>query len=411
MKKYALIGEKLSHSFSKEIHERLGGYSYGLWEIQRDELADFFIRRDFCGINVTIPYKQAVIPFLDGISEEAERIGAVNTVINKDGRLFGYNTDFFGLKRLIERSGVEIQGKTALILGSGGTSKTALYTLERLGAKEVFRVSRGGEQGCISYEEALKKTGAEIIINATPRGMYPRFSDEPFDISGYSALSGVFDAVYNPLRTNLVLSAKERGIKSSGGLYMLVAQAARACSLFTGESVTEDKTEEVFKDLEREKENIVLTGMPGCGKSTVGRILAKKLKRPFFDTDGEIEKERGKKPGDIIKERGEEAFRDIESGVIERLSGQSGVVISTGGGAVLREKNMRALSRNGRIVFLDRPLPALAVSESRPLSQTKDALFKLYEKRIDIYRKTAQHILSGNFSPDAAAEKIAEMIK
>lgn len=411
MKEFGCIGEKLSHSFSKDIHARLAPYSYELCEVPRDKLAEFFEKRDFRGINVTIPYKQDVLPYLDAVSDEAKAIGAVNTIINDGGRLSGYNTDFFGLCALIKRAGVEIAGKSVLILGSGGTSKTAAAVASALGAKSIDRVSRTSRDGCISYEDAAARKGTQVIINTTPCGMYPRVSNAPVDVSLFPALEGVIDAVYNPLRTDLVLNARARGIKAENGLYMLVAQAARTCSLFTGKEVPESKTEKVFRELISLKENVVLTGMPGCGKSTVGRALAKELKRPFYDTDDLIEKETGRAPGDIIRERGEAAFRDIESEIIGKLSGEQGAVIATGGGAVLRDTNVRALKRNGRIIFIDKPLELLVTGESRPLSSDADALKKRYDERIEIYRSTADKTLSGALNVAGSVGAVKEMLK
>ncbi|MBQ7624768.1 MAG: shikimate dehydrogenase [Clostridia bacterium] len=411
MKEFGCIGEKLSHSFSKDIHARLAPYSYELCEVPRDKLAEFFEKRDFRGINVTIPYKQDVLPYLDAVSDEAKAIGAVNTIINGGGRLSGYNTDFFGLCALIKRAGVEIAGKSVLILGSGGTSKTAAAVASALGAKSIDRVSRTSRDGCISYEDAADKKDTQVIINTTPCGMYPRVSNAPVDVSLFPALEGVIDAVYNPLRTDLVLNARARGIKAENGLYMLVAQAARACSLFTGKEVPESKTEKVFRELISLKENVVLTGMPGCGKSTVGRALAKELKRLFYDTDDLIEKETGRAPGDIIRERGEAAFRDIESEIIGKLSGEQGAVIATGGGAVLRDTNVRALKRNGRIIFIDKPLELLVTGESRPLSSDADALKKRYDERIEIYRSTADKTLSGALNVAGSVGAVKEMLK
>ncbi len=411
MKEFGCIGEKLSHSFSKEIHARLAPYSYELCEVPREKLAEFFAKRDFYGINVTIPYKQDVIPFLDEISDEARAIGAVNTIVNRGGRLSGYNTDHYGMTALIRRAGIEVKNKNALVLGSGGTSKTAVAVLSDLGAKRVLRVSRTGREDCVTYEYAQKLKDTQIIVNTTPCGMFPNPSGTPVDIDLYPEICGVTDAVYNPLKTNLVLDAREKGIPASGGLFMLVAQAAKACELFTGQSVPDSRTENVFREICGQKENIVLTGMPGCGKSTVGRILSERTGKTFFDTDALFEESTGEKAGDYIRAHGEESFRDKESEVISGLSSVQGAVIATGGGAVLRRQNVRALKRNGRVVFINRPVELLKVDKSRPLSETRELLKKRYDERYGIYKNSADFEITGDKTPEETAAEILEMMK
>ncbi len=333
---YGCIGERLSHSFSKIIHNKLADYTYELKEIPREALSDFMLKKDFKAINVTIPYKQDVIPFLDEISDTAKRIGAVNTIVNKNGRLCGFNTDFYGLKELINHNGIEIKNKKVLILGSGGTSKTANAVAEYLGAKEVLSVSRQGGERLITYREAYEKhTDAEVIINTTPCGMYPNIGDTPLEIDEFFKLEGIVDAVYNPLSSAIVTKAKEKGIKAVGGLYMLIAQGVFAAELFLDKKFPTSEIKRIYTEIKNEKQNIVLVGMPGCGKSTVGKVLAKQLNKAFADSDEEIVKKEGVSVPEIFSLKGEKGFRVVESQAIKELSARQGMVIATGGGAVL----------------------------------------------------------------------------
>ena len=406
MKRYGCIGQKLTHSFSKEIHARLADYPYDLIELQEDEIQPFLEKRAFAAINVTIPYKQTVIPYLDAISDIAERIGAVNTIVNKDGRLFGYNTDYYGMKALIERIGISLQGKKVLILGTGGTAKTARVVATDLGAGEIWTVSRRKTDDHILYEEAIHRhADAEVIINTTPSGMYPDLDSTPIDIGCFPRLEGVVDAVYNPLCTNLVLDARARGIRAEGGLYMLVVQAASAVEKFLDTTLSQDAVEEVFTSILASKENVVLIGMPGCGKSTVGRLLHIDG-YTWIDTDAEIEKRCGCRIREMIASRGERYFRDVESQVIDTAASQTGLIISTGGGAVLRDKNLRALRRNGKLFFIDTPLSRLCATEDRPLSDTNEKLADLYNQRIEIYKAAADVTVPYAETPQAAADYI-----
>ena len=389
MKKYGCIGKKLTHSFSKEIHARLADYEYELIELTEEEIAPFFEKKAFAAINVTIPYKQTVIPYLHWVSPIAGRIGAVNTIVNKEGQLYGYNTDYYGMKALIERLGIDVSGKKVLVLGTGGTSKTARVVAKDLGASKVLTVSRRKTGEYITYEEAiLNHADAEVIINTTPSGMYPDCGSKPIDITPFTQLEGVVDAVYNPLRTNLVLDAKERGIKAECGLYMLVMQAVVAVEKFLDTSIPKEQADRVFADIFAAKENIVLTGMPGSGKSTVGNLLHVDGFE-VIDTDAEVEKRCGCSIRELIQEKGETYFRDLETEVIRDVSSQSCRIISTGGGSILREENVRLLSQNGKLFFLDADLNRLQATASRPLSDTLEKLQKLYAERIDIYRSTA----------------------
>ena len=406
MKKYGCIGKKLTHSFSKEIHAKLADYEYELIELTEEEIAPFFEEKAFAAINVTIPYKQTVIPYLDWVSPIASRIGAVNTIVNKEGQLYGYNTDYYGMKALIERIGIDVSGKKVLVLGTGGTSKTARVVAKDLGASKVLTVSRRKTEEYITYEEAvLNHADAEVIINTTPSGMYPDCGSKPIDITPFTQLEGVVDAVYNPLRTNLVLDAKERGIKAECGLYMLVMQAVVAVEKFLDTSIPKEQADRVFADIFASKENIVLTGMPGSGKSTVGNLLHVDGFE-FIDIDAEVEKRCGCSIKEMIQEKGETYFRDLETEVIRDVSSQSCRIISTGGGAILREENVRLLSQNGKLFFLDADLNRLQATASRPLSDTPEKLQKLYEERIGIYRGTAHVIVPDLGSAEAEASYI-----
>ena len=406
-KKYGCIGEVLKHSFSREIHAALGEYEYRLIELKRDELGSFAEKGDFTGINVTIPYKELIIPYLYEIDAHAAAIGAVNTVVNREGRLYGYNTDFYGMSKLIEHAGVTVGGKKVAILGTGGTSKTALAVVSALGAREVVRVSRDGKEGAITYDELYSKhQDTEVIINTTPVGMYPNISSSPVSLDFFPALSGVIDAVYNPLRTELILSARERGIPSEGGLYMLVAQGVRASEIFLDTAYPEGTLEVIYRKMLSKKENIALIGMPASGKSTVGAIIADELGRDVLDSDTEIVKKCCKQIPDIFKESGEAHFRELESDVIASLSAMTSLIIATGGGAVLKKENIRNLKKNSRIYFIDRPLSALIPTEDRPLSSTREAIESRYRERYGIYLDSADVRIDA----DADAESVAEMI-
>lgn len=407
---FGCIGEKLGHSFSKDIHPQFGRYDYELCEIAPEELAAFMTRREFTGINVTIPYKQAVIPFLDDISEIARDIGAVNTVVNKGGKLYGDNTDFGGMQALLLKNGITLTDKTVLILGTGGTSLTARAVAKAGGAKTVLRVSRrkdGGAEDVISYEDAYAAhTDAEIIINTTPCGMFPNGDGMPIHLAAFPALCGVADAVYNPLSTRLVLAAKERGIPAAGGLYMLVKQAALACERFTDAPIEEAVIERVYRNLLSARQNLVLIGMPGCGKTTVGRELAKQLGRPLIDTDEVIVQRTGTAIPTLFAECGESGFRDIESAVIRDIAAQNGQIIATGGGAILRKENRTALKANGFVVFLDRPLSAIQPTDDRPLSRDRAALEQRYRERYPLYREAADVALNAGGTVETVTERV-----
>lgn len=377
---FALLGEKLGHSFSPQIHRALVGCDYQLLPTPPEAVADLFRRRDFRGLNVTIPYKQTVMPLCDEIDPRAAAIGAVNTVVNRGGRLTGYNTDIDGLIYLARRTGVDMAGKKVVILGSGGTGRTARAAAGELGAAEIVTVSRGGED---NYETLSRHADAQVLLNTTPVGMYPNCGVSPVSLDAFPHLEGVLDVVYNPLRTALLLEARERGLPCSCGLPMLVAQAWRAEELFTGSAIPAETVEAVLAGLTAQLENVVLIGMPGCGKSTVGRALARRQGKAFLDLDRLIEERAGKSIPAIFAQEGEEAFRTLESWAVREAGARTGCVISTGGGVVTRAENCAPLRQNGVIIHLTRPLDRLPTA-GRPVSQSTD-LQTLWERRRGLY--------------------------
>lgn len=405
--KYGLIGEHLKHSYSCEIHAQIADYEYELHEIPPSGLGGFLKKREFNAINVTIPYKQDVIPYLDEISDTAKRIGAVNTIVNRNGRLYGDNTDFAGMLALAKHIGVDMKGRKVLILGTGGASKTGHALAEYMGAQSVYYVSRSGKDGSISYEQAVTEhSDAQIIINATPVGMFPKQDGRPIDISAFPKLEGVIDAIYNPLRTNLILDAQERGIPAEGGLYMLSAQAVHASAVFRDIPLDESLVDKAFKSVKNDKQSIVLIGMPSSGKTTVGRILSEKCGKQLADTDEYIVRRIGMPISDFFAKHGEAEFRKIEKETVAELSATGGRIIATGGGAVLDAENVRALKQNGVLVFLDRRPENLIATDDRPLASRRSALEKLYAERYDIYCAAAELHIDANTTPEAEADAI-----
>ncbi len=408
--RFGLIGERLGHSYSPEIHSMIGRYPYELLELAPSELPAFLEKRDFCGVNVTVPYKQAVIPFLDRLSDTAAAIGAVNTVVNRDGLLWGFNTDLTGLLALIRSVTPDLSGKKVLILGTGGTSRTARFAASRLGAAEILSVSRSRKPGAITYEEACSShADADFLINTTPCGMYPAIDDAPIDLPPFSCLQGVADVVYNPLSTRLVLEARERGIPARGGLSMLAAQAVEAAELFTGSPCPPDTAGRILRELTVLKRNPVLIGMPGSGKTAVGRCLASRLGSPFVDLDDSVVRLAGKPIPRIFAEDGEDAFRAVESAAVRELAGQTGLVAATGGGCVLRRENVLRLKMNGVLLLLDRPLRYLSPSADRPLADSAEKLSALSAARAPLYRAAADTVVpvSCTVEETAAAAKLA----
>ena len=375
-----LLGKKLGHSYSPQIHSHLGDYSYDLFEKTPEELEDFLRHGDFTGLNVTIPYKKDVIPFCDELSDRAQKIGAVNTIVRRpDGTLIGHNTDYFGFQSMVERSGLKVVGKKVLVLGSGGASATAVAVLRELGA-DVVVISRKGEN---NYGNLNKHTDASVIVNATPVGMYPNTGVSPVELDLFSALEGVLDIVYNPSRTQLLLDAERKGLITENGLWMLVAQAKESAEWFTDRQINDDRIGKIHEILRKQMENIVLVGMPGCGKSTVGGMLAALLHKKFVDIDAEIVKQAGMSIPEIFQKSGEDGFREWETQVLTQIGKESGLVIATGGGAVTRSENYPLVHQNGRIVWLKRSIHSLP-TDDRPLSQ-KNRLEEMYAVRKPMY--------------------------
>ncbi len=408
---YGLIGGRLSHSFSKDIHNMIGLYDYELVSLSDEEFPKFMERADFKGINVTIPYKTDVIKYLYYIDEIAKKIGAVNVIVNRDSKLYGYNTDYYGLKRMIERAGIAINNKNVLILGTGGTSKTSYAVVNDMGAKSIQIAGRTKKSNCITYEEAIAASDKfDVIVNTTPAGMYPDTDAEPIDIDLFRNLSGVVDVIFNPNRTRLISKAQIKGIKTTGGLYMLVAQAVKAAEIFTGKKLDDSLYDDIYQKLVIKKENIVLTGMPGSGKTTVGKLLSYKLNMKYYDTDVLLEEKIGN-ICNFIEKNGEAAFRSEEKNIISELVKNTfGSIISTGGGAVLDIENIINLRKNGRIYFLDRNPDKIEPTSSRPLSSNKDMLRKRYQERYHIYCNTCDVIIENNEAADDAVSKIIDSL-
>lgn len=397
-----LLGRKLSHSYSPAIHAHLGDYDYSLFEKEPKELEAFLRRGEFDGINVTIPYKKTVMPYLDATTDMAKKLGAVNTIVRQDGKLIGHNTDYFGFHSMVRKSGVSPAGKKCLVLGSGGASNVVVAVLEELGAA-VTVISRSGEN---NYTNLAQHSDAALIVNATPVGMYPDTGVSPVDLALFPNLKGVLDLIYNPARTKLLLDAQQRGLAAMNGLWMLVAQAKAAAQLFTGSEIPESKIAEVFATMKSQMENVILIGMPGCGKSTVGRLVAEKWGKTFVDADTEIEKMAKKTIPKIFSEDGEGAFRAMETRVLAHLSKQSNLVIATGGGCVTREENFPLLRQNGKLFWLQRDWSKLP-TEGRPLSQSQ-RLAEMYESRAPLYRHFADCIIDNNREIEDTVNAILE---
>lgn len=401
-----LLGRKLGHSYSPQIHSQLGSYDYRLFEKEPEELEDFLQNGDFTGLNVTIPYKKDVIPFLDELSPRAKALGAVNTIVRRNGKLIGHNTDYFGFETMLLSSGVSLRGKKALVCGSGGASNTACAVLEAHGANVVV-LSRTGKD---NYQNLNRHSDAALIVNATPVGMYPNVEASPIeDLAAFPMLEGVLDLVYNPARTSILLKAEALGIPCVNGLRMLVAQAKESAEWFTGEPIDDSCIEMIYNRLRRQMENIILIGMPGCGKTTVGASLARILSRPLKDADTELEQAVGRKITEILPTDGETSFRSLESETLLDLGKQSGLIIATGGGCVTIPNNYEKLHRNGSIVWLKRDLDLLP-TDGRPLSQTGH-LQEMYQKRAPLYARFADFSVENSGDPQETAEEIIRILE
>ena len=398
-----LLGENLQHSYSPQIHNLIADYPYSLLQVKPDALSDFFDSFDFTGINVTIPYKKAVLPYCHKLSDQAKKLGSVNTIVRlKDGTLYGHNTDYFGFQYLMKRQNLDIKQKTALVLGSGGASVTVAAVLEELGANVVV-ISRTGEN---NYTNISRHKDAALIVNTTPVGMYPENGIRLVNLSVFHSLECVVDIIYNPSRTKLLLDAESRGIKTENGLPMLVAQAVGSAKLFTNQDIPDSTIETICKILAKKTENIILIGMPGCGKTTVGKMLAEQLGREFIDADKYLEASQSMTVPKIREQYGEPVFRKMESRVLQELGKRSGLVISTGGGCVTIPENYDQLHQNGQIIWLKRDL-GLLPTEGRPLSQT-NSLQDIYSKREPLYQKFADIIISND---DEIANTVNKIIQ
>ena len=410
MMKCGLLGRKLGHSYSPQIHAMLGDYSYELFEREPEEVEDFLRNGDWDGINVTVPYKKTVIPYLDELTPIAEKLGAVNTVVRRDGKLIGHNTDYYGFRMLLDTLPMPIYLEKCLVLGSGGASNTVCAVLKDLGARVVV-ISRSGEN---NYTNLHLHRDAHLIVNTTPVGMYPDTGISPVpdvsDLNHFPCLRGVIDVIYNPAYTQLLLDAEkkyddeDRWFNFRNGLLMLVAQAKEAAEWFTGEKISDEVIGPILNKLEARMQNIVLIGMPGCGKSTVGRLLSGKTGRKFVDADEEIVRLAGMSIPEIFAQDGEEAFREYETQVLSELGKQSGLIIATGGGCVTRERNYPLIHQNGTIFWITRELDSLP-TEGRPLSQ-HNSLSEMYRVRQPLYEAWMDRMIDNNGTPEEAVGKI-----
>lgn len=405
MGNFGLLGGKLGHSFSPFIHGMLSDYAYSLFETPEDQLETFLTSGAFDGLNVTIPYKKAVIPYLADLSDEAERIGAVNTIRADENGLHGYNTDYFGFSWMLKDAGISVSGKKCVVLGNGGASAPVQAVLWDEGASDVAVVTHKEN----TEEKIRSLADYQIIVNTTPVGMYPNNGKSPVDLALFTHPEGVADIVYNPLKTALILQAEAMEVPYATGLPMLVAQAKKSAEIFTGEAIPNERIRDITGVLKRGQQNLVLIGMPGCGKTTIARQLAKRLHRDFFDADKEIVDRAGKSIPEIFAEDGEEAFRALESQVLEDLGKKTGIVISTGGGCVTRARNTPFLKQNGVVIFLERPL-SLLETDGRPLSKSPEALAAMKKERQPLYQALADHSFENSGTPEQLAIRILKQL-
>jgi len=401
-----VIGEHLTHTFSPQIHSYLADYSYGIKEIEKTDLESFIKHGEFDFLNVTIPYKKDVIPFLSSLSDEASKIGAVNTIKKlNDGSIVGYNTDYYGFDYTLKKSGISVLGSKVLVLGSGGASLPVKAVLADRGAKQIITISRSGEN---NYQNISVHSDAEVIVNTTPVGMYPKNGSAPVDLSMFPCCKGVIDIIYNPEKTALLLDAERRGISHIGGLDMLVAQAKRAAEIFTDHKIPDTEIDSITKKISFRMRNIILVGMPGCGKSTVGKLLSKMTKKTFFDSDDEFKIKFGISPAEAIQKFGEDKFRDMEHEVILELGNKSNVIIATGGGVVTRNKNYAPLHQNGKIVFIERELKNLPIT-NRPISKSV-GVEELYKIRYPLYMNFSDYKIVSDENEINTVNKIINIL-
>ncbi|WMJ22523.1 shikimate kinase [Paludicola sp. MB14-C6] len=396
MSRYGLLGDKLGHSFSKIIHEKLGFYSYDLLPMEKDELHEFLTKKDFDGVNVTIPYKLDVIPYCDEIDDTVAQIGSANTIVNRNGKLKAYNTDFYGFLYNMQFHHIAMKDKVVMILGSGGTCKTVTAVAKFQGAKEIVIVSRTESDTTITYNQAKQREDVQVLVNASPSGMYPNNQNCPIDINCFPNLEAVVDVIYNPLKTKLLQQAQQRNIPFANGLLMLVAQAKFAAELFIDEKIPDQEIERIYQELKSDLSNVVLVGMPSCGKSTIGRELSKLLNKEFVDIDSLIEEEMKLAIPQIFERYGEIGFRSIERNVVANAAKQTGMIVATGGGVVLNPDNIKDLKQNGIIILIDRSTDELLVGNNRPLSKSKQAIEEMYRNRYPIYMACSDIVVFNN---------------
>ena len=407
---YGLIGEKLGHSFSKIIHEKLADYTYELCPLAKDELDAFMTAKQFKAINVTIPYKQDVIPHCDVLDDSAKRIGVVNTIVNRDGKLFGYNTDFAGFLYNLNAHGITLKDTKVMICGSGGTCKTVTAVAEYMGAKEILVVSRSKKENAVTYEECIRHKDVDVVVNASPKGMYPNNGESPLDLSNFPNCKAVVDVIYNPLKTRLLQQAEQLGMKAVNGLEMLVAQAKFAVEHFLSTEIENDKIDQITLELLKQLTNIVLIGMPSSGKTLTGKALCKYIDKTVVDTDAVIVERSGMSIKEMFARHGETYFRQWEHDVIEEFSKQNGLIIATGGGAIKNEENIQNLKQNGVVMFIDRDLEHLLVTDDRPLSKDTNAVAKLYEERYPLYTKYGDLRVPNNYPMEISQQELDELM-
>lgn len=408
--RYGLIGEKLGHSFSKDIHERIADYTFDLIPLSKEEFKTFMEKKEFTALNVTIPYKKDVIPYLDEMDEHAKAIGAVNTIVNRDGKLKGYNTDFTGFLYMVKKHNVHMEGKKVLIIGNGGASAAiqAVVQHELAGSMVIVDVVPGN--GAISYDEMFSShLDAEIIINTSPIGMYPRIGNAPIDISMFHKCEAVLDVIYNPILTRLCFEAQEMDIKRVNGLEMLIAQAKQSVEFFLDKRIDDQIIDDIYQDMLRERCNIVLIGMPSAGKTTIGKMLEDRMQKEFIDLDDIIIEKAGKSIPEIFEESGEAGFRAIETEAAIEVSKLNNKIIATGGGTIKHKVNMDYLRQNGITIFIDRDVDKLISSDpNRPLSKSTDALEKMHAERLPLYQKYAAYVAVNNSDIESTVTEIEE---